>query len=352
MVPRSSLEEKVSLVEQSLRQYALQNSDGPIGEVQVLDIFRRPFSNTVILSVDFASGTRRLVMKSVVHHHANAAITEIENQAVVEFEILRKIFPYFVDVEECGTPKPLFVLPEIETYVMEFVEGELLMDKLRAANYFASRQHFTELQQYFYQSGKWLKHFQESTGIRKAGPEILDEVIERCDQQFDLIEKGDGGSLPSGLRHDVIQSLKEQQDHIAHNEVLVCGRHGDFGSWNIIAGAGKITVIDYLGYKEAPLAVDLLKMLSNFNNDKKSLLASPFRMEKLKDAFLNGYGQLPELTRPQMIICEALHRTMALEVVLNSTMLRFYHAIEKRRQLKDNLNWLMFDRGTKSCLLN
>jgi len=92
-----TLKKKIEIVISALKSYNFPVENKPPSYVDILTIIRRPFSNSVILMAGFVSGSRKLIMKSVVHHPVNKAITETENQAVVEFDILTKLYPLFQD---------------------------------------------------------------------------------------------------------------------------------------------------------------------------------------------------------------------------------------------------------------
>lgn len=348
----NKLKEKLNAVEKALQKYALKTTGNQLTSVKVLDVICRPFSDSLVLQADFTLGSRKLVMKSPIHHPVNKTVMGAENQAEVEFNILSRLYPKFLNIKGYGVPQPVLVIPEIETFVMEFVEGEMLVDRMRAVNYFASRKDFERLQQDYFNCGQWLRHFQESTGIRSDGPAKLEGIIERCDQQLTLIEKKQNNNCPRNLKSDVLMFVREQQRKLGDSDVHISGRHGDFGAWNIITGNDGITVIDYLGFKDEPIEVDLLKMMINFNNEEKALRSSKARIGRLRKVFLEGYGAIQNVSDPVLKICEAYHRAASLESVVNSKAFRFHRALEGERRFKANLNWLMYDRGEKTMLLN
>ena len=134
--------------------------------------------------------------------------------------------------------------------------------------------------------------------------------------------------------------LRHQLSELATGEVLVSGRHGDFGPWNILVGPQGVTVLDFLGYDEEPLAVDPLKMLMTFEDEKRSPGCSPPRISALRKMFLEGYGHLPPATRPVLVICETLHRVYSVLTCLSDRGRRFPEQIQKRLCLKANIAWL------------
>lgn len=347
----NNLEKKFNSVKKALNEYVLDKTGKQLTSLEVLRVIERPFSDSLILQAKYNGQVHKMVMKSPTHHPVNKTVMEAENQAEVEFNIMSRIYPMFRDLERCGVPQPILVLPDIETYVMGFVEGRLLVDTLPAANYFASKSSFERLREDYFNCGRWLKHFQDGTGVRKAGPEVLEGIISRCEQRLTYITEANNKQCPKNLKSDVMGFMREQQSLIEDNSILIAGRHGDFGAWNIISDLKGITVIDYLGYTEEPVLVDLLKMLINFDNEEKALRSSKARIRVLRDSFLEGYGDIYQISVPVMKICETLHRTANLSIVVNRKYFRFYQELERRQRFRANLDWLMNDRGEKSTIL-
>jgi Ser/Thr protein kinase RdoA (MazF antagonist) len=224
------------------------------------------------------------------------------------------------------------------------------MDKMNAANYMASLHNYNLIKINIFNAGLWLKNFQSITGIRQADLCVLKNIIERCDKRLRLIEEANHKDCPMNLRTELLRHLQALQDEISTKKVLVSGRHGDFGEWNIIARNEEITVIDFLGFKEEPVAVDVLKMLMNFENNSMALLASKNRITNLKMEFMKGYGEIPDMSPQVLIICEILHRLCTLEASVNEKTGDFKRRFELKRRFKHNLSWLMDDRGEKSRL--
>ena len=321
---------------------ALQEQEGlRVDSVHIEKVINRPFSDVAFLRAITSGGERKLVLKKTVHHPANISITKRQNQAVVEYEILSKLYPLFQSVPHCHVPRPILVMPEHEAYIMDFVEGLLLLDYFSAAKYFASRNSFDELSEYYYLCGVWLKKLHEFTGVRNAGIEAFSNTIERCEHKLKLIEEANDPRFPKNLTSIVRHLLDEHLNLVRNEDILVTGRHGDFGSWNIIASPNGVTVIDFLGYQEDLLPIDLFKMLMNFEDEKKYLFFSKNRIEAVKREFLRGYGDVPQISRPVATICEALHRVCSLSAGITSTPYKLWHRIERRLSVKANLDWFM-----------
>jgi len=331
----------IKKLREALEDYFDRQEGKSLQDLEVIGISRRSFSVIAFLKARTSKDLLRLVSKTTIHHPENIDITEKENQALIEYNLLKFLHPKFETVEKCSVPRPILVVPEIETYVMEFVEGNLLVDENRYARYFSSKGKFNTLKEYYYLCGRWLKHFQEFTGVREETEEALHGVIKRCDSRLRLIEDLKDSRCPKILRDKVVGFLCDQIKQMNGKKILVSGRHGDFGSWNILIGQKGVTVVDYLGYGEDPIVIDILKMLMNFEDEKKYFTNSPTRVEILRNCFLKGFGTIPFITKPELTICETLHRVYSVHSSLSYPGKYLHHRFEKNLCLKANLNWLI-----------
>jgi len=343
------LERVIGQVRNTLAEYYSREEKEELEQLDVLRILPRAFSTVVFLRARTSSSEHQLVMKTTRHHPHNKAITEKKNQAVVEFDILRYLYPLFQRLEGCSVPRPIVVVPDMESYVMDFVEGHFLLEEHRHARYFSSRKGFDMLLQHYFYCGKWLRHFQEFTGVRTAGPEALAGILQRCEHRLRLIEESGDSRCPKGLRLTVTVLLDKQLSQLSGKAVLISGRHSDFGPWNILVGPRGITVLDFLGYQDDPIAVDLLKMLMNFENQKRYLANSVRRITLLQKSFLEGFGLLPSVPEPVLVICETLHRVCSVWACVSTKGEPLRRRIEWHLCLKSNLEWLT-NGGTRKLL--
>jgi Phosphotransferase enzyme family len=334
------LKDLLRLLRDRLVECLQQEERETLRALDVVRILRRPYSSVAFLRAVTHKGSRQLVAKTIAFHPENRGITDRTNQAVVEYEILRALWPQFSAVERCGVPRPLAVLPELQTYVMECVEGRLLSDELRHARRLASRWGFDGLCNSYYECGRWLRFFQEFTGSRRVAPDALDGILERCRVRLRAISEAKDSGWPPGLNEEVTAFLAEQRASLAGEEILVAGRHGDFGPWNVLAGSDGITVIDFLGYEEEPVALDILSMLVALENERRCLSASPRRVNILQRRFLEGFGRLPQVQRPVYLICETLLRVSIVWGCVSRPVAGIRRRIENYARLKANRQWL------------
>lgn len=334
------IEKRICKIKEALEDYLVEKEDQSLITLETINVLERSFSSIVFLRVKTSKSVRRLVVKTTAHHPINKSLTKSENQATVEYNILKKLYPKFQEVEKCSVPYPILVIPEIETYLMEFVDGNLLSNELRYDRYFASREGFHQLLEYFHVCGRWLKKFQEFTGIHTAGVEILDDVIERCGHRLRQIDASGDSRCTKGLRDRVTRLLHDQMSQLSGSKILASGRHSDFISYNILCSPHEINVIDFLGYDQGPISIDLISMLVHLENEKLCLTSSPWRVDALKKSFLEGFGEIPHIPRPVLIISEVLLRVMCIWGGISRSQSRLSHKIETNRRMRAHIKWL------------
>ena len=321
----------------------LSEQDGVrLESVGVINTVHRPFSRIIFIRALTSGGERKLVLKQIVHHSANKSITDRENQAQVEFLILRELYPKFLNVPGCNVPRPILVVPEQDLYIMEFVDGQLLVEMLNGIRLLTRHDSLNRLVEFYRLCGLWLRKLREFTGVQFASPSIYAVTLERCEQKLNIIDRTADPRCPRNLT-ERIRSLIRDQIHRAGDRPPVAGRHGDFGNWNIIAGANGITVIDFLGYQEDLLPMDFLKMMTNFEDEKAYLLYSKQTIDALKNGFLAGYGKPPEIALPVALICEILHRVCCICAKIENRPQNLMRRIENNISLKHNIAWFLND---------
>ena len=230
------------------------------------------------------------------------------DQAVVEYNILYHLYPKFAAIERCSVPGPIAVLPEIDAFLMEYVEGHILADDLLFVHYLFHRANFRELQDHFYDCGRWLRHFQQFTGMRTAGMCAPDNILLHCNDRLRVIEESGDRRCPRDFQKKTMSFIEKQVQELANEQIPVIGRHGNFGPWNILAGPHGVTIIDFFGFREDPLPVDVLSMLVHIECINHGIAKSGSRIRALRERFLAGLEPLPEMPQP-LVLLRILHKS-------------------------------------------
>lgn len=323
-----------------LHSYYSGNVGDQLLSLKIDKIVPRRFSEVSFITAQTMCGVERLVAKRIVHDPIIERIATETNQAVNEFNILNKLYELFKNIDGCSTPKPICCLPEIETYVMEYVHGDSLDRLLMGARYFSSRSKFKQLSDYYYLCGVWLRQFQTRMGITDESNDVLSETIVKCQDRLRIMDASEFQLWPSGFGEKISKRLHQLLRSLQDKRVSVSARHGDFGPWNILANDRGITVIDFFGYTIEPVAVDYLKMMMNFEDQKRGLVYSRQRINVLKGKFIEGYGKLPQTPREALLICETLHRVSSIHGCMASGKERLHRRVERYICTVANMDWL------------
>lgn len=317
----------------ALKEYYLSTENNILISADIVKTIKRSFSTIVIIDVTLSDRSLKLVLKQIVHDPINLSVTQNNNQAVVEYNVLKKIYPKIDKSNGFTVPKPILVIPEIEAFVMEYVEGPLLSEFLQHAKYLSSYSKFKQLETYYRYCGSWLKQFQIITGIEYGGVRVLDGLLERCNYRLNIIEQAECNRLPVNFITDIKAYIMYLLADIDKTNILIAGAHGDFGHWNIIVANHGITVLDFMGHMKELIIYDLYKMLNSFEYWKNNVLYSNARLERLKCALLKGYGDIPKMPASVITLCELYHHVCVLYACHVSTETRLDKRFMRMRVL-------------------
>jgi len=334
------VDDSLDIVRKELERFYREEKGEALDRVEVTRVERRSFSGITFLSAHTRRGSDRLVVKQICKHPLNAAIVPEPDQAVVEFKILQRLYAGFADLENCSVPRPLLVIPEIDALVIEHVEGHLLADDLRYVRYFASRARFRELQQRFYDCGCWLRRLWEVTGIRRGDATAVQGIVTRCQDRLRMIEQSGDRRIAHGFCARARELIEAQVRALADEEIPITGRHGDFGPWNILAHSKGIVVLDFYGYREDPLPVDVLKMHTYLEAVAHGVVTSRRRVAALQERFLAGVGTLPQVPSSLLTLCEAADRVGNMAGTAAAVSDTTSRRIERRLALRADLRWI------------
>ena len=101
----------VASVQTGLRNFFWDSYKENLHTLEVGAIKQRAFSTVTFFTAKTNHRNCRLVAKTTVHHPLNRSITETDNQAVIEYSILNRLYPHFQNVRSCSVPRPLIVFP-------------------------------------------------------------------------------------------------------------------------------------------------------------------------------------------------------------------------------------------------
>ena len=330
----------VDKIRAGIRRYFLSTYNEDIYSIEIESVDRRLYSALTYFKIRTNNHVLKLVAKTTIRHLRNRYLTDSKNQALVEYKILNELYPHFKKMIGCSVPYPMVVFPEIQTYVMEFVEGKTLSDQLKSDRLFYSKREFRKLKENFYYCGRWLKHFQTVTGSSKKAKGAMDSIKQRFESRMSLIEQLADPRIPERLARRVRKEFRSLLENIDGSTLPFTGRHGDFTPFNILSSERGVTVIDFLGYESDFISVDLLKFLVNLHDEKRSITSSRRRVCELRESFLSGYGDLPKVPLPAVLACEMMQRTVSLARNLLQRRRLPHHRIESRLIVTEHVRWI------------
>ena len=134
-------------------------------------------------------------------------------------------------------------------------------------------------------------------------------------------------------------------------EIPMAGRHSDFGPWNMLVSANKLTVLDFHDYDIGPAPEDVMKIIVHLDRSSRYLTSSGARYSLLLQSFLAGYGRPPNSPQPLITLLEIMERVQFIAARVKKTMpknpyRRFewlrdlrYHVTRLQKMPKAALSW-------------
>lgn len=309
--------------------------------VELTEVREREYSKVLFCRLETDSGVQRVVAKKVRHREVNELLGLTGNQAVREFATLQVLQRIFADTPDLGVPLPLALSSEDEMSITEEVTGTQLEDAHKSTRRFWPTTGLHELELHYRRLGRWLAHFQARTRTDAVGDAPVGHIVRRLETRLGLIQdlRPEMGERIAARLAPVLPGLLQGT---LRGPMPLAARHGDFGPWNVIVERDRLTVLDLFGCDIDPVPVDVLKILVDLEVERTSLTVDPRRIQRLRRAFLEGYGPPPEAGRYLVVLIEAMQRIVSAATLLCRPLALPHHRIDRRRALARHLAW--FDR--------
>lgn len=328
-----------------------ESGRGKFESCQVVGEIERPYSRIHFLEVQSPSGRVPVVAKSTIRDPMNRPAWDRQVQAKVEFEILEHLRSRFETLPGLGVPRPICVLPELDTFVMERISGIALADEHAALRRLAPQPAFEILGSHYERLGMWLARFQEFTKPGSGDQSSLGGIAERVRLRLDRIAGAASSRVPRDFTRHVEERLVKLLSQATDDVVPIAGRHGDFGPWNVMistsgaapSATSELHVLDFMGYAREPRPLDALNVLYFLTHEARNLLTSPVRSRDLQRRFLRGLNSQLKYSRPLLLLCELHARVYGVWDCLSTPALRMHHRWQQRKALKQDIAWLLAD---------
>lgn len=337
-----------------------ESGRGKLEGCDIAEVIERPFSFVHMLDVVSPAGTTRLVAKSTVRDPMNQPFWDRQVQATVEFEILEHLHSRFDSLPGLSVPRPVCVMPELDTFVMERVGGAPLDAGHTALRHFASRESFKILGADYQRLGSWLARFQSFTKPGEGDASCLEGLEERIRLRLAKIAEANDPRVPSHFVANAERRLAALLQEAAAEPLPIAGRHGDFGPWNVLVSEGvfapgqpianpraarELVVIDFMGYSREPRPLDAINVLHFLETESGNITTSPRRVRELQKRFLYGYASQEVYSRPLLVLCEFHARVYSTWGCLSTPVQRRHHRWQQNKALQRNMNWLQAENA-------
>jgi len=292
--------------------------------------------SSVVWQVSVAAGSRRERLAVKVFRAGPRRPYGVEAALHTQLETLKEAARVCERSPAFRSPRAFEILPDLNALVMEWVEGQRLLDWL-ATSFHASEATARAC-------GEWLRHFHV---LRAAGTGDAEITTRRHNIETVLAELGPKALAPA-FAERVRAYVAGIGNELVGAAVPVCYSHGDFSASNVLVDReGRVAVLDISrGERPSPVEHDLASFLV-------SLEAAPLfpqrwsitrgRVARLQTAFLEAYFET-RVARSSL-----LH---LLEVFYLLKKLRYYHRHYRKRwlarawatrffarRIEEHLNW-------------
>jgi hypothetical protein len=145
--------------------------------------------------------------------------------------------------------------------------------------------------------------------------------------------------FPKGLSERIVQTIHALGQSISAQGVQVVGRHNDFASHNILAGNGKVWIIDFSMFDYGASIYDPCNFWLDIEALKLDPTYSGTFLEALQERFMVAYGGM-SMDDPAFMLARCRYTLNRLVTSLDRTKGWSARAIYRRRIVRDSLNWL------------
>ncbi|SFC72999.1 Phosphotransferase enzyme family protein [Polaromonas sp. OV174] len=176
-----------------------------------------------------------------------------------------------------AVPKPLYLLPELGTYVMEWVEGKSLTKKMqRPLTLLGASGEFER-------AGTWLGAFHSAGPLRHQTVDLSHRLA--------VLDEVSGAALPVEIFLNAVSLLKRSAPGLAGRDVANSWLHGDCKSDNFILTRESIYGVDIALIYENPIEFDIAMFLNHLGRltlHPRYLYLLPLR-KHFEQSFWRGY---------------------------------------------------------------
>ncbi|MGR3302294.1 MAG: phosphotransferase [Candidatus Scalindua sp.] len=298
------------------------------------------FSEIYSVKLYFKQSVKSIILKKYLKEkRANDDQLSVER----EYNILNFLYQRFLSLEGINVIKPLaFLLEEDILITEEFVADKLNSLIVNEVRWIPSKRKKKQIENYFFQCGRWLRDFQKFTRKNEVTPFSHDRYVEN-------IEKKLASSIKYGLKKTfhkkIYQFIDDRFKRIGNQKLDLVGYHGDFTPWNVLASDNEIRVLDLDRFSYRNMYEDLTLFLCCLESEKSIVGMTNKNINILKDAFIQGYDieKMVHDIFNLYILKNTLKALNCIDIYKNANTKSIdllYEKYRKKRQIKLYLNYI------------
>lgn len=232
--------------------------------------------------------------------NATAASRERKLQeCATEYRLLEDLSGLFARSDRLGVITPVACWPDDLAFLTEAFPGRnvelVLRDLVRR---FWSRPARHEAEELCRRAGMWLATFQSHTGRLAPTAVDVDELMAYCELRVEKIQASPSSLFDPPFAKAVIRHLETLATRFSASERQAVGRHNDFRPDNMLAGQGRLLVVDFTGFTYGPRLYDFMKFWMRLEYMAFGPVPVGGAIDGLKAAFAEGYGHRVDLGTP------------------------------------------------------
>ncbi len=242
-----------------------------------------------------------------------------------EFGVTRRLQAVLQYEREFAVIKPVAYFPEFLAIITEETAGETIADLInQAGKFWPAAEKLDQLAKHCRRSGQALAAIQKATAeVSRFDPAELPEYI---DARLQRLVESRRTPFSARDRRQILKFLEQAIPAVPAWQLGLCGAHGDYAPFNVLATAEKITVADFTMFKAGSVYNDL----TYFYHRLEGYLHKPvFRVttiRRLQNAFLTGYAEAMEKADSPPVTEDLLFRILRIKHIVNN-----YSAIMRQR---------------------
>jgi len=205
-----------------------------------------------------------------------------------EFNAGRRLHAAFYREKEFATIKPMAYYPELLAIVSEEAPGESLAAVIaREGKLWPVAEKLEQLARHCRRAGQALAAMQKATAeVSRFDPSKLLEYI---DVRLQRLLESKQTPLSPADRQQIIKFLELAIPTIPSGQLGLCGTHGDYAPFNLLAAPEKITVVDFTMFKLGSVYNDLTYFYHRLEGYLHKPTYRSQTIRRLQDEFLRGY---------------------------------------------------------------